>query len=113
MILIPPIAWIGGFTASMLFMILGWPLANALSLVRVLFDSFQMKLILAAAIGVASAPIAEQHAPFMDGVLISLKEQTQKAPEVMKYLSDLMGCPIFVLSHHPGGHNEIIRWQLF
>ena len=54
MILIPPIAWIGGCTASMLFMILGWPLANALSLVRVLFDSFQMKLILAAAIGVAN-----------------------------------------------------------
>lgn len=88
MILIPPIAWLSGLTASMMFMVLGWPLANALSFVRVIFDSFQMKLLLVATLGAASAPIAEHHAPALQKVVDRLGEETNKLPDYLNNLSD-------------------------
>ena len=88
MISISPIAWSSGLVASLLFMILGWPLANALSAVRIFFDSFQMKLLLAAAIGAASAPVAEHHAPALQGVVDQLEDTTEKIPDFWDRLSE-------------------------
>ena len=86
--MITPLAFLSGMFASMLFMILGWPLANLLSLTRVLFDSFQMKLVLAAAIGVASAPVAENHAPAIQKVVSILEQERQNIPQYIDRLSD-------------------------
>lgn len=88
MTVITPIAWLSGMSASMIFLILGWPLANALSLLRVIFDSFQMKLVLAAAVGVGSAPLAERHAPVVQKVVERIEQHTEKLPDYIDNLSD-------------------------
>ena len=72
----------------MMFMIIGWPLANALSLTRVIFDSFQMKLVLVAALGAVSAPIAETHAPQLQHVVSFLEREAAKMPDYLNNLSD-------------------------
>lgn len=88
MTVITPIAWLSGMSASMIFLIIGWPLANALSLLRVIFDSFQMKVVLVAALGAGSAPLAERHAPMLKDVVERIEHHAENLPQYIDNLSD-------------------------
>ncbi len=85
---ISPLAFMSGMFAAGIFMIFGWPLANLLSLARGLFTSFQMKLLLVAVLGAASAPIAERHAPALQNVVSFLDHQRHLLPVYMDRLQD-------------------------
>ena len=65
-------AWLAGLTGALLYLIFAWPLAIALSRARVIFGSFQVKLITAILIGAVCAPLAEHYTP-------QLLEKTQEA----------------------------------
>lgn len=63
MFVITPEAHAAGMAAALIFLMIAWPLAQALSAVRVIFESFWVKLVFVVAVGVAAAPIAEWFSP--------------------------------------------------
>lgn len=71
-------AWIAGFAAALLYLILGWPIAMLLSHMRLAFVSFQMKLLAAVAIGAVCAPLAEHFTPqLLDKTQIAISKSPQ------------------------------------
>ncbi len=84
---IPQIAWVSGFTASLIFMIIGWPLANLLFQFRFIYSNFFVKIALAAVIGIVSAPLAERHAPIVGQGIDALVAGTRNLPDYMDRLN--------------------------
>ena len=81
-------AWTSGLTAALLFMIFGWPLANALSAMRGVFQSFHMKVLLVAGLSAASAPFAEMPAPILQDMVSQIESGIYELPDYLDRLSE-------------------------
>lgn len=80
-------AWAAGMAGALLYLIFAWPLAKLFSLTRVMFLSFQMKLIAALTIGVVSAPLGETYAPYLRYHAEQLISKSDTATETYNWLA--------------------------
>ncbi|MAK62856.1 MAG: hypothetical protein CMK09_17950 [Ponticaulis sp.] len=80
-------AWAAGMAGALLYLIFAWPLAKLFSFTRIMFVSFQMKLIAALALGVASAPLGEVYAPFLRDKAQTLIAKSDSASETYNWLA--------------------------
>ena len=71
--IISDIAILSGSFGALLFLIIGWPLAQGLGILKVLLGGAIAQGILAATIGVVCAPYAEENFPELDSYVHKLE----------------------------------------
>lgn len=84
-------AFAAGIASALLYLVFAWPLAKAFSYGRVIFYSFQMKLLAALVIGVAGAPLGERYAPYLRDRAADLIAQSETARAVYTQIASMLG----------------------
>lgn len=83
-------AWAAGLAGALLYLMLAWPLAKAFAFTRVLFVSFQMKLLAAVVIGAVCAPLGETYAPAVRDTAERWISKSEHATSVYKEIAALL-----------------------
>lgn len=79
-------ALLAGSFASLLFLIVGWPLAHCLAAIKILLGGLTVQASLAVIVGVVCAPHAEQEFPELDRFVAKIEHFVER--EIIDRLSD-------------------------